>query len=293
EALQFQRQVLEEKRRRLDQAISAIQRAEKAMQPGKPVDSSALKAIIEVIKMQNDVDFMQKYFSERAWAKRKERRAEGGLESTSKLWMDLFADIEDAFGDDPAGERAQALTLRWMKLWTAATDGDPELEAGWIRAWADRQNWPRPIRQKISQLNIEKVAEFIAKALTVYRKKYYSASAWDKTMKRTPEQRQRDSRAWHELVVEVGAALKEDPGSEKAQALATRWMELAEISTGGDAAIKAGARNAWADYQNWPAVQRQLLTRLKIEEVADFIGKALSMRAGTATEVSAQLKKKH
>ncbi|HKV41798.1 MAG TPA: MerR family transcriptional regulator, partial [Blastocatellia bacterium] len=109
EALQFQRQVLEEKRRRLDQAIGAIQRAEKAIQPGKPIDSTALQTIIEVIGMQNDLGFMKKYFSEQAWAKRKERRSKGGLTSTSKLWMDLFADVEDAFGEDPAGERAQAL----------------------------------------------------------------------------------------------------------------------------------------------------------------------------------------
>jgi hypothetical protein len=40
-------------------------------------------------------------------------------------------------------------------------------------------------------------------------------------------------REWTELLADVEAALGEDPGSAKAQALAVRWRTLVEGFTGG------------------------------------------------------------
>ena len=74
EALRMQRGVLEEKRKLLDRAISAIEDAEKVIQSGKPADAALLKKIIEVIEMQNGADVMKKYFSDEAWARWKQRQ---------------------------------------------------------------------------------------------------------------------------------------------------------------------------------------------------------------------------
>src|SRR5579884_1542483 len=68
-ALRRQRLALEEKRRLLDRAITAIRNAENSSQPGEPADSGLLKKIVEVIEMQENTDWMKKYFTEEDWGK--------------------------------------------------------------------------------------------------------------------------------------------------------------------------------------------------------------------------------
>jgi len=63
DSLEKQRRVLEEKRRLLDSAIRAIEEAEKATAPGIRPDSAILKKIIEVIEMQDNMDWSKKYYS--------------------------------------------------------------------------------------------------------------------------------------------------------------------------------------------------------------------------------------
>ena len=97
EVLPSQRRALEEKRRRLDQAIGAIRDAERIIRPGQQTDAAALKTIIEVIEMQNNADFMNKYYSEEAQAKMAERRAEWNpelQEQATAAWTALFRDVD-------------------------------------------------------------------------------------------------------------------------------------------------------------------------------------------------------
>src|SRR5580704_8395417 len=76
DVLRSQRLALEEKRRRLDQAIHAIRDAESSIESGKPADATVLSKIIEVIEMQENIEFTKKYYSEQAQAKLAEKRAE-------------------------------------------------------------------------------------------------------------------------------------------------------------------------------------------------------------------------
>ena len=75
EALPRQRAMLEEKRRLLDEAIRAIQEAEQALASGEQPDTAILTRIIEVIEMQNDNKWTEKYYSPEAQAAIKERQA--------------------------------------------------------------------------------------------------------------------------------------------------------------------------------------------------------------------------
>jgi MerR family transcriptional regulator, thiopeptide resistance regulator len=273
DALRMQRTVLEEKRRLLDRAISAIEDAEKVILPGKPADAAVLKKIIEVIEMQNSTEVMKKYFSEEAWVKWQERH----VHWPSQQWIELFRDIEAALRQKapPAGSQGQALAARWIKLGLSETGGDPEIQVGLLRAWIDRQNWPPAVQQKVSEFDLEKIGEFISKATSSYKKKYYSDEAWSKLLERPKESRDQASLAWCELFIEANAALGEDPAGEKAQALATRWMELVESSTGGDPELKVGALKAWADHQNWPAAEQERIASFNLEKIAEFISEAL------------------
>src|SRR5271165_2217218 len=89
DSLQMQRLALEEKREMLDRAIGAIRDAESVMERDHPADAKVLAAIIAAFKEMNDMEFMEKYFSEEAWAKFSGRRKVMPLdakERASQAW---------------------------------------------------------------------------------------------------------------------------------------------------------------------------------------------------------------
>jgi DNA-binding transcriptional MerR regulator len=153
--LRAQRAALEEKRRRLDQAITALQDAEQAP------DSSALKKIIEVIEMQDNAESMKKYYTEEAWAKLAERREKAFKDPNG--WDNLFKDVEASLAEDPASPKAQALLRRWDALIGEFTGGDPNIVAGLRKAWADKENWPASVQKQALPHNYPQVFEYIAK----------------------------------------------------------------------------------------------------------------------------------
>jgi DNA-binding transcriptional MerR regulator len=170
DVLRAQRRALEEKRRRLDQAIGAIADAEKSIQPGKPADAALLKRIIEVIEMNDHAEDMKKYYSDEAWAELAKRREQMTpemrtvAEEGTRKWQALFKDVEASLDEDPAGPKAQALVDRWTALIHEFTGGSNDIAAGLGRAWADRENWPTPM-QKVSQpFSDPRIWDFIRKA---------------------------------------------------------------------------------------------------------------------------------
>lgn len=166
-ALQMQRRALEEKRRLLDTAIGVIQEAEKAAATGQQPDSAILKKIIDVIEMQDNIDWTKKYYSEEAQAKIEERRKLWSpelQERVSREWSELFRDVEAALGEDPTGEKAQALAARWKKLVEGFTGGDLNITAGLRKLYQDRPNWPATMQQRMQPFSNKKVWEFIQKA---------------------------------------------------------------------------------------------------------------------------------
>lgn len=174
EALRMQRRVLEEKRRLLDSAICAIQEAEKATRPGKGTESTVLTKIIEVIEMQDNMDWSKKYYTEQAQAKIEERKklwSPENQERWTKEWSDLFRDVETALGEDPASRKAQALAMRWKKLVEGFTGGDPQITAGLSKMYQDRPNWPANMQQRVEPFANKKVWEFIQKAFAAGKAK--------------------------------------------------------------------------------------------------------------------------
>lgn len=162
DVLRSQRRALEEKRRRLDQTIRAVREAE-----SEP-DAAALRKIIEVIEMQDNADFVGKYYSEEARAKISKRAEQWTPEmqaEISRKWNDLFRDVEASLHEDPAGDKAQALAARWRTLVEAFTNRDPEVSDGLRKLWADQKNWPESLKQNAMPYTNPKVWEFIGKAM--------------------------------------------------------------------------------------------------------------------------------
>ena len=170
ETLEGQRLALEKKRELVEQAIRWIREAERSVRRDGVPETAALKKIIEVIEMQNNADFMKRYYSDAAQAKLAERRREWNPElqaQATQAWTDLFRDVEAAIEDrtDPASERAQGLASRWKQLVSEFTGGDAEVSEGLKRAWADRQEWPSDMQQKTQKFSNPKVWQFIGKAM--------------------------------------------------------------------------------------------------------------------------------
>jgi len=166
DALPRQRLVLEAKRKLIDRAIRAIQDAERTLATGQRPDAAALKKIIEVIEMQDNSNWSERYYSEEALQKLKAREWTPQMQAeTTKKWSDLFRDVEAALDEeDPAGEKAQALAGRWGALIREFTGGDPEVTKGLNNVWKDPSGLPEEKRERMKGYGNLKVHEFIQKA---------------------------------------------------------------------------------------------------------------------------------
>jgi DNA-binding transcriptional MerR regulator len=158
-ALRRQRTMILEKRRLLDLAAEAIQRAE--TEPGNWV---AIQKIIEVIHMQDNMEWAKKYYSEQALASLADRQVSAEvIEQAQRDWAVLIKDVEAALGEDPAGPRAQALAARWRKLIEAFTGGNRQVQAGLNKLYADQANWLATMKKPYS----DEVGAFMCRAMAV------------------------------------------------------------------------------------------------------------------------------
>src|SRR6185369_7426623 len=131
--LRQQREAIEEKRKRLQQAVRAIQRAEYVIAINGRPGWEVFTRIIEVINMQNNMDWTKKYYSEAARRQIEQRAntiAPEVIEQAQRDWATLINEVEAAVAakEDPAGEKAQALAARWSELVKGFTGGNPEIQ---------------------------------------------------------------------------------------------------------------------------------------------------------------------
>jgi len=162
ETLRLQRNVLRAQRDRLNLALEAIARVEKS----DPADLELFKEIIEVINMEQNMDWTKKYYSGSAQAKVEERKHLWSPELQERVtrdWSDLVADIEAAMADGtkPSDSRAQVLANRWRALVTEFTGGDSEVQAGLNKMYADEKTWQTEWKKPFS----DDVQNFIMEAM--------------------------------------------------------------------------------------------------------------------------------
>jgi MerR family transcriptional regulator, thiopeptide resistance regulator len=168
--LRLQRRLLEEKRRQLGIAIQAIGEAERSLESGSGTLLAALKKIVEVMEMQNNMEWAKNYYSQEAQAKIAEKAAGFTPEMQARVtedWNKLIRDIETAIrnSEDPAGEQARALAERWSTLVRAFTGGDAEIQCGLNKLYADQGNWPSTFQKPFS----DEVWAYVKKVMTVHR----------------------------------------------------------------------------------------------------------------------------
>lgn len=160
--LRLQREIVEARRRHLDTVIQAIERAEQAMRTSDEPAWEIFKQIIEVINMQNDMEWMKKYYTEEQLAELAERGTPEVLERGQQDWATLIKEVEAAVaeGVDPQSEKAQALAARWSSLIEAFTGGNPAIRESLTKLYADQANWPSTFNKPYS----DDVGAFLAQA---------------------------------------------------------------------------------------------------------------------------------
>lgn len=173
-ALRMQLRVLEAKRGLLDQAIEAIRQAETVAKAGQRPDAANLTKIIEVIEMQNDAEWTIQYYDDAARAKVAARRQLWSPELQERVgrqWLDLILDVEAALDEDPAGDKGQALAVRWTALVEEFTGGDPEIASGLQKLYRDSANWPNQAKQQMQPFHISaQVWGFISRAIAARKR---------------------------------------------------------------------------------------------------------------------------
>jgi DNA-binding transcriptional MerR regulator len=152
ETLRLQREALAEKRRQIDMALRAVTEAESVVSRGGEPDWEAFKKIVEVITMQHDTEWMNKYYTEEQLADLARRGTPEVLERVPREWQKLLGEVEAAIAEglDPASERAQALAARWEGLIEEFTGGDPGIRENLRRLYADQANWPDTFQKPFS-----------------------------------------------------------------------------------------------------------------------------------------------
>lgn len=146
-ALTQQKAIITEKRQQLDSAIVAIEKAHTLLTTNQEPDWEAFKKIIEVINMQNNMDWTTRYYSDDAKQKIAERATSISpeeIEQGQHDWARLIREVETAVsaGMDPKSEAAGNLAQRWSELIKAFTGGDREIQAGLSKMYSDQSNWP-------------------------------------------------------------------------------------------------------------------------------------------------------
>jgi hypothetical protein len=253
---------------------------------------------MEAIGMQpQEESFMKKYYTDEAWAKRtliRKQTSAQTLEEYQKRWKQIFLEVEAGLDLDPASEAAQLLARRWVLLAEVVSEGDSEIKAGAINAWKDHQNWPLAEQDALfarwgldssndrnaSMKRVERVAKFIGQAIG---RKYYGSlnSIRLALVDKSPDEGR--SKQWVELFRDVESALGEEPASERAQGLVSRWTELMrEAKTGpgrnvgrlGD--FREILQNQRSSYTP-VAVVNQVARLYRVEQVSQFLERALAL----------------
>jgi MerR family transcriptional regulator, thiopeptide resistance regulator len=167
-ALRLQREILGEKRRHLEMAIRAIENAERLVASDGEPDWETFAKIIEVINMQNDWEWVKKYYTEEQLQELAQRGTPEVLEKGQQDWATLLKEVNEAVGSglDPTSERAQALAGRWAELIERFTGGNPAIAESLRNLYRDQANWPEGAQKPYS----DDAMSFISKAQAARRK---------------------------------------------------------------------------------------------------------------------------
>jgi DNA-binding transcriptional MerR regulator len=199
DALEQQRDMLQERRRQIDGVLEAVDRARLAIKAGPSlpakIDSNgqqwdSVVNVIRAIQMSQNENWQSKYFTAEqrqamdeltkgaytpeakaalearpAWTEEDQKRVDA-------QYAALYDGVKQAVagGEDPGGARGQELAAQAIGLIEAFTQGDPAIAAGLQKFWDAHEQLPREQRPIQTPLNEEEEA-FLNRAKQLYQGK--------------------------------------------------------------------------------------------------------------------------
>jgi DNA-binding transcriptional MerR regulator len=152
--------ILEDRRRRIDAALTALRFAESDA-TGAEHQPEAFVRIIKAMIDMHDIDFSKYYTPEQLAALRAREPGEGDAARASERWNELLREIDASLDADPSSQLAQGFVDRWDALIAEFTHGDPGIERSLASVYADPEN-----REKAAQAmpGLPRAWAFIQKA---------------------------------------------------------------------------------------------------------------------------------
>jgi DNA-binding transcriptional MerR regulator len=269
------RRALADMQLRLEVTGKALDVAERLIDEGG-ADSEILGRLTEIVHTQAAATAMRRYYTEDGWERRRRYYEEG----PDREWRELYRTLASLVGEDPASDRVQAALDRWLALSVRAYMGDPAVQTDSPAAWADRENWPARMKQRIEDLNLEAVMALVEEAARCAPKKYFTEGAWTIYASHRNAPPEAISRLWQarvNLFRDVEAALEAGEAEARASQLLSRWHEQLDASGASDPDVREGLRRMWAERERWSASLRWQMEAFhmmpfdRIQRVADFL----------------------
>jgi DNA-binding transcriptional MerR regulator len=187
-SLSQQKAMVREKRAQLDAVLRAIDEAERHLAADEPTMESVVR-VIEVIQVQQNTDWVNKYFTPEQRAKMDELGQQAYSESARArlaargpwteedqqradiAWGAVNAELTrlTAAGEDPAGPEGQAWAASFNELIGQFTQGDPEIADGLNTFWKHHNALPEAERPMGPTYSAEEQA-FMQAALSAARR---------------------------------------------------------------------------------------------------------------------------
>ena len=277
-AIGLRRRVLADMQLSLEVTGKALDAAERLIDGGA-ADADVLDRLTEIVHTHAAATAMRRYYTEEGWARRRQYYEEG----PDREWRELYRTLTSLIDEDPASDRVQAALDRWLALSVRAYTGDPAVQTDSPTAWADRENWPVRMKQRIEDLNREAVTALVEEAARCAARKYFTEGAWNIYASHRNAPPEAISRLWQSrvnLFRDVEAALESGEADARALQLLSRWHEQLDASGGSDPEVREGLRRMWAERERWSASLRwqmeafHMMTFDRIQRVADFFDRA-------------------
>jgi MerR family transcriptional regulator, thiopeptide resistance regulator len=176
EALIRQQQALDDKRADLARVMRAIRDVQPAVATSSEV--STVDRLTNALEMHDGFAAARKYFSPEAWA----RWGHHYEDWPTPRWRELFREVESCLHLDPSSDRAEALLSKWLRLWHEDVGDGPiefAIRDGIGKWWADRHNWPDPVKERVLDVKLVAVLAFLGRtSMSIFNRKgpmYFNA----------------------------------------------------------------------------------------------------------------------
>lgn len=157
QALRQQKLALQARLRALQEAVETLEQVESQLEQAQPLEPELLFKMMEVIQMKQSQEWTSQFYTPEQLASLQARREADPDEASrgTQAWNELFTEIRQFLGQDPAGEAIQSRLPEWEARWNsliqAFTRGDRGMHQSLGQVYAQIGQAPPAMRQWYQQ----------------------------------------------------------------------------------------------------------------------------------------------